>query len=102
MSGSKTANERTRLQALTAVQALPDEQDFVWDGLDEEDRPLTETEAAPLRAAIVAKKRGRPVGSDKEQVALRIDKDVLEGFRASGAGWQTRMNEALRAWVATH
>ena len=102
MSGSKTANERTRLQALAAVQALPDEQDFVWDGLDEEDRPLTETEAAPLRAAIVAKKRGRPVGSDKEQVALRIDKDVLEAFRASGAGWQTRMNEALRAWVATH
>ena len=102
MSGSKTANERTRLQALTAVQALPDEQDFVWDGLDEEDRPLTETEAAPVRAAIAAKKRGRPVGSGKEQVALRIDKDVLEAFRASGAGWQTRMNEALRAWVATH
>lgn len=102
MNGSKTVTEMTRAQALAAVRALPGDQDFVWDGLDEDERPLTEAEAAPVRAAIAAKKRGRPVGSDKEQVALRVDKDVLEAFRASGAGWQTRMNEALRAWVATH
>jgi len=41
-------------------------------------------------------KLGRPAGSNKEQVALRIDKDVLARWRASGAGWQSRMNEALR------
>ncbi len=32
----------------------------------------------------------------KEQVSLRIDQDVLEHFREGGAGWQDRINEALR------
>ena len=32
----------------------------------------------------------------KEQVSLRIDKDVLEHFQADGAGWQERINAALR------
>ena len=32
----------------------------------------------------------------KEQVSLRIDQDVLEYFREGGAGWQDRINEALR------
>lgn len=40
---------------------------------------------------------GRPRGSDKSQVALRIDNDVLAAFRAGGPGWQSRMNAALRA-----
>jgi uncharacterized protein (DUF4415 family) len=32
----------------------------------------------------------------KEQVALRIDRDVLDHFQAGGPGWQERINEALR------
>jgi uncharacterized protein (DUF4415 family) len=32
----------------------------------------------------------------KEQVSLRIDQDVLEHFREGGAGWQDRINDALR------
>jgi uncharacterized protein (DUF4415 family) len=32
----------------------------------------------------------------KEQVSLRIDKDVLEHFQEGGPGWQDRINEALR------
>ena len=38
-----------------------------------------------------------PLGeTPKRQVTLRLDSDVVETFRASGAGWQSRMNEALR------
>lgn len=40
--------------------------------------------------------------STKEQVAIRLDKEVLEAFRAGGPGWQTRMNLALREWLASH
>jgi len=41
---------------------------------------------------------GRPKGSGKkEMVTLRLDRDVIELFRASGPGWQTRLNDALRA-----
>jgi uncharacterized protein (DUF4415 family) len=62
--------------------------------------PFTDTEwekAKPLA------RRGRPLGSGtKTQVTLRLDVDVVEKFRASGDGWQTRINEALKSWVQTH
>ena len=48
-------------------------------------------------------RRGRPLGSGtKAQVTLRLDVEVLEKFKASGDGWQTRINEALKSWVRTH
>jgi uncharacterized protein (DUF4415 family) len=33
----------------------------------------------------------------KEMVTLRVDREVLEFFQEGGAGWQDRMNAALRA-----
>ncbi len=51
---------------------------------------------APIRAAFAKSKGGRPPGSNKEQVTLRLDKDILDRFRASGPGWQSRINDALR------
>jgi len=42
-------------------------------------------------------KPGRPkLKNPKQQVTLRLDKAVLEKFKSSGAGWQTRINEELR------
>lgn len=38
----------------------------------------------------------------KQQITLRIDADVLEWFRASGAGYQSKMNAVLKAYVQTH
>jgi uncharacterized protein (DUF4415 family) len=32
----------------------------------------------------------------KELVSLRIDQDILEHFQEGGAGWQDRINDALR------
>lgn len=40
--------------------------------------------------------RGPQKAPTKKQVTLRLDKDVVDRFRATGAGWQSRMNEALR------
>ena len=46
-------------------------------------------------------RRGRPpLRSPKKQVTVRLDADVLDGLRATGAGWQTRVNTALREWLA--
>jgi uncharacterized protein (DUF4415 family) len=40
---------------------------------------------------------GRPkLPNAKVAIKLRLDPDVIEGFRASGAGWQSRINAALR------
>ena len=49
-----------------------------------------------------ARTRGPNRGPLKEQVAVRYSPDVLAAFRSTGAGWQTRMNEALRDWLRTH
>jgi uncharacterized protein (DUF4415 family) len=37
----------------------------------------------------------------KEQVAIRLDPEVVGALRASGPGWQTRVNAALKDWLAT-
>ena len=48
-------------------------------------------------------RRGRPKAvSTKLALTVRYDADVVEAFRATGKGWQTRMNAALRDWLKTH
>lgn len=48
-------------------------------------------------------KRGRPVGSikpdAKQQATLRFDPDLLAALKATGKGWQTRVNDILRQQV---
>jgi len=50
---------------------------------------------------IVQRRSGRPAGSvatvSKEPVKLRLDPDVRAALRATGDGWQTRINDMLRA-----
>jgi uncharacterized protein (DUF4415 family) len=46
---------------------------------------------------------GRPkLANPKISVTIRYDAEIVERFRASGEGWQTRMNDALRDWLRTH
>ena len=62
--------------------------------------PFTDAEWAQAKPLV---RRGRPLGSGtKAQVTLRLDVDVLERFKASGDGWQTRINDVLKSWVQTH
>lgn len=101
MSGSAT-NNMTREQVKAAVRAIPAGSGYVWDGVDDDDRPLTEAELK-TGLAVAQRKRGRPAGTaNKEQVAIRFDREVLDTFRNAGPGWQTRMNDALRDWLKTH
>ena len=74
--------------------------------LDDDDAPeLTAERAAKLRPAhevlppevIAAFKRpGRPrVAAPKQVVSIRLDPEVLAWFKATGPGWQTRIQEIL-------
>lgn len=48
-------------------------------------------------------RRGRPKAEvTKTPIKLRLDPDIIEAFKASGRGWQTRMNDALRDWLKSH
>ena len=68
---------------------------------DPDAAPLTDAEWETIKPTLT-RGRGRPVGSEKESTTLRLDMEVLEYFRASGKGWQTRINDALKDWVQTH
>lgn len=81
--------------------------------LSEEDEPIEWTDEMFDRArfsigGVVIReatgtltKRGRPTVGDapKQQVTLRLPRHVLDHFRAGGAGWQTRIGEALERHV---
>ena len=59
----------------------------------------TEAEAAFKRTTTKvaeAPPKTTAIPGVKEMISLRIDQDVLEHFREGGAGWQDRINEALR------
>lgn len=45
------------------------------------------------------KLRGPQKSPTKEQISLRVSRDILERYRATGPGWQGRMDQALREWI---
>ncbi|TAG03439.1 MAG: hypothetical protein EAZ30_09605 [Betaproteobacteria bacterium] len=56
--------------------------------------------ADELRAAVAARRgRGPALKPKKLAVTLRFSPDVIEYFRGTGDGWQTRIDEALKAYV---
>jgi uncharacterized protein (DUF4415 family) len=81
------------------------------------DRPLTAKEETKMANAVVVRgggygavraalaekrkrgQRGPQQAPTKQLVSVRYSPEVLQYFKATGAGWQTRMNEALREWV---
>ena len=69
--------------------------------VDPDDAPKLTQEFFKNADQYVGKKlvaRGRPKASaTKEPVKIRLDADVLAALRASGEGWQTRINDTLRA-----
>ena len=46
------------------------------------------------------RRRGPQKAPTKEMISLRLDRDVLERWRATGPGWQGRINETLRKAIA--
>lgn len=57
----------------------------------------------PKELTEVLPKRGRPLSeSPKKPVHIRLSPDVLDAFKATGKGWQSRMNAALRDWLKEH
>jgi uncharacterized protein (DUF4415 family) len=76
------------------------------DWIDPDDAPeLTDAffERADEHRGEILVRRGRPPAeATKERITIRLSSDVLEQFRATGKGWQTRMDAALKEWLATH
>jgi uncharacterized protein (DUF4415 family) len=53
--------------------------------------------------AIKKAMRGRPPGTGrKKSTTVRFDNDILDAFKSTGKGWQSRMNAALHDWLKEH
>jgi len=83
---TKSAKGQTNWEAL---KAMPDSSVTFT-----EDAPQT----SPSDWADAVAHHGLPLPAKKEQIALRVDADVIQWFRATGSGWQTRMNAVLKAY----
>jgi uncharacterized protein (DUF4415 family) len=46
--------------------------------------------------------RGPGKKAKKVLLSLRYSPEVVDYFKSTGEGWQTRMDEALKEWVASH
>lgn len=80
---------------------------------DSDNPPLTDEQLAQMRPAcevlppalfeslVKASRVGRPLanGVAKKSITIRIDEDLIEQLRASGKGWQTRLNAHIRQWI---
>ena len=65
--------------------------------------PAREFFSPEVYAQLCAKrKRGPKVKPLKVPTTIRFDADVLAALKASGKGWQTRVNKAMREWLRTH
>lgn len=111
----------TQMQAVIAAGGVHQDADGWW--VDDEsgeligpdpelERPLTEAElrnARPFREVFPdladsidrdIRGRGRPKAENpKQSISIRLDRDVVDAFKSSGEGWQSRMNDALRKAV---
>jgi uncharacterized protein (DUF4415 family) len=62
--------------------------------------PFTDAQWAAVKPNV---RTGRPKAEvTKERITIRLSRDVVTQFRATGVGWQTRMDAALRQYIAEH
>ena len=75
-----------RLKEIAAIIPAP----------DDESPEITETEAARARFAHESHPEWYRTVPVKQQISIKIDKDILEALKAEGKGSQTRINKILR------
>ena len=64
------------------------------------DRPIDVSDPdAPEIEEFMVRERARFYRPVKQQITLRLDKDIIAWFKTSGGKYQTRINEALREYI---
>jgi len=95
ISAAKT-NTRGRGDREAALASIAPSPQF-----DEEERAKAKVIAKVLPELTAPARRGggKPKSPVKEIISLRLDKDVIDVFKAGGPGWHGRINEALKRAV---
>jgi uncharacterized protein (DUF4415 family) len=62
-------------------------------------KPFSTLPKAEQRVLLSVRRRGPQKTPKKVPISIRLSPDVAEGLRATGTGWQSRADEALRSWL---
>jgi len=84
------------------ISPTPEEDAIIQAGIDSDPDTwfLTDKEWEQVKPTV---RIGRPPAVvTKERITIRLSRDVVTQFRATGAGWQTRMDAALRQFIEEH
>jgi uncharacterized protein (DUF4415 family) len=65
-------------------------------------RPASEVLSLSLQEKLGIRPRGPQKAPTKQRTTIRLSRDVLDRFRATGRGWQTKVDNALREWLDSH
>ena len=63
-------------------------------------RPATQVLPASLQRKLGV--RGPQKSPTKKRITIRLSPQVVERFRATGDGWQSRIDASLQDWLKTH
>ena len=93
MSKPKSKTDWERVKALPETAPIPySAEDGAYDPNDANATEVYLSSAITRRPG----QRGRQQAATKQLVSLRLSPAVLEYFKATGPGWQTRIDEALK------
>lgn len=59
-------------------------------------------ESLRVKLSSLKNARGVQAAPTKDRITIRLSHNVVERFRATGSGWQTRIDAALQDWLNTH
>ena len=65
-------------------------------------KPANQVLPPELLKAMGIKPRGPQKAPTKQATTIRLSPDVMAAFKATGAGWQTRIDAALKDWLRAH
>ena len=107
---------RDEMQALIAAGGVHQDEDGWWVddatgeliGPDPEiERPMAAGKARafadifPRQAEAIRRGRGAQKAPTKASTTIRLSREVIDYFRSGGPGWQSRIDDALKEWMAS-
>jgi len=80
-----------------------DNENFEWSAEELKKSKTFADLPASLKTKLASRKlRGAQVLPTKVSITIRLSTEVVEAFKASGSGWQTRIDLALKEWLREH
>jgi uncharacterized protein (DUF4415 family) len=65
-------------------------------------RPAADVLSPALMARLATRRRGPRKARNKEPITIPLSREVIDRFRVTGEGWQSRLDAALQDWLKTH